>query len=110
VKRIVAVVVVAVCLVPLLFEVRFDPRFSLPGTEERLDAEQEARYEACVEDAEREIHARVFARVDNPDVQRELLYRQGQAAKAACRADYPERVVEVETPLDVNLVDLTWRY
>ncbi len=100
----------ATCLVLLLFEVEVDVRLAMPGTEREVDAGQEARYEACVEQADRDVHAETFAEVDNPDVQREWLYRRMQAAKAECRSTYPQRSVDVERPLEFNVVNLRWRF
>jgi len=109
-KRIFLGIALALIATVALFDVTIDPRFRLPGTETRIDPEQEARYTACYEEKERRFHEETFERVDNPDVQRELLYRQSQEAKASCREEFPERTIEVELPLDINVVDLEWRF
>lgn len=109
-KRIVVSLFVAAVLVPVFFEVDLNPRFNLPATESRPDPVQEARYDACVEAFDRRIHAETFERVDNPDVQRELLYRQMQEAKATCRERFPEQTVSIDRPLEINVIDLRWRY
>ena len=109
-KSVLIACTVAVIATLVLFDVEVNPRFRLPGAETRLDPGQEARFEACVKASEEAFHERTFAEVDNPDVQRELLYRQSQEAKSSCREAIPERTIEVEVPLDVNLIDLTWRY
>lgn len=109
-KRILIALSLLVIATLVMFDVDFDPRFRLAGTETQPDPRQEARYLACVEETERAFHERTFAEVDNPDVQRELLYRQSQEAKSGCREAHPERTIDVEVPLDINLVDLTWRF
>lgn len=94
----------------LLFDVDIEPQFTMPRAVERADAEQEARYRACVDQRDARIHAETFATIDNPDVQREVLStRKGQAAMA-CRQEYPQRLVTVEEPFRFNLIDLTFRY
>ena len=97
-------------LMLLLFDVEVDVRIAMPGTDRQLDTAQEARYEACVEEADREVHAETFAEVDNPDVQREWLYRRMQAAKSECRSTHPQRHVDVERPFQFNVVNLRWRF
>jgi len=110
VKRSVPIAAALLLVLLALFEVDFAPRFSLPRSEQRPDPAQEARYTACVEAQEEIIHAETFDRIDNPDVQREILYRRMQQAEAGCREQHPERMMTVEKPLDVNLIDLRWRY
>ena len=97
-------------VVLLLFDIEADVRIAMPGTDRQLDTEQEARYAACVEQADREVHAETFAEVDNPDVQREWLYRRMQTAKAECRSTYPQRHVDVERSFEFNVVNLRWRF
>lgn len=109
-KKLFAATGAAIVLLLLLFDVEPDFRFSLPRTERQLDVAQEALYEKCVVQADREVHAETFAEVDNPDVQREWLYRRMQAAKAECRSTYPQRHVDVEHPLEFNVVNLRWRF
>lgn len=109
-KKILLAAVAAGVLLIALFDVDVDYRFTWPHTEQRPDPEQEARYEACVERYDREIHAETFARIDNPDVQREILYRRMQAAKQRCREEHPPRTTTVDVPFEFNLIDLRWRY
>ena len=109
-KRIILGLAGVLAAVFILFEVDFIPRFRLPATESMPDPAQEARFDECVLAAESEFHEELFAEVDNPDVQRELIFRFGQEARATCREEHPEKMIEVETPLDVNLVDLSWRF
>lgn len=109
-KKLFAATGAALVLLLLMFDVDVDFRFSLPRTERALDAEQEALYDDCVVQADREVHAETFAEVDNPDVQREWLYRRMEAAKAECRSTYPQRHVDVEHPLEFNVVNLRRRF
>jgi len=110
IRSVVIAAVLAAVAVVTFFEVEFDPRWQMPTVVEVTDTEQEARYAACVEEADQRIHGETFARIDNPDVQREILYRRMQEAKAACRVEFPEQTQNEEVPFDVNLVNLTWRY
>ncbi len=109
-KRVMVIGIGAAALTLVLFEVEFAPRFNLPGELTVPDKAQEARYQLCVDEADREIHAETFAAIDNPDVQREVLYRRKQAAKADCREQFPEISTTISVPLDVNLLDFHWRY
>ncbi|MDX1481466.1 MAG: hypothetical protein R3315_07315 [Woeseiaceae bacterium] len=109
-KKALLALLVAAVAVPVLFDVSVDYRLTLPHSKERADPQQEALYAACVERRDREIHAEVFERIDNPDVQREILYRRMQEAKAACQEEHPARTITVDVPFEFNLIDLAWRY
>ena len=109
-KKFVITAIGALAVVLVLFDVDVDARLVMPHTEARADPAREAEFEACVEELEREIHAETFANVDNPDVQRELLYRRMQKAKATCRERFPEQTMTVDVPFDFNIFDLSWRY
>lgn len=109
-KKVLVIAAAALLVLLLFFEVDVDLRFRLPQTVAKPDEAQEARYEACVEDFDRSVHAEAFATIDNPDVQREVLYRRMQEAKALCREQYPEITTSVRVPFDFKVFDLTWRY
>ncbi len=110
VKKVTFLLAAGLIVLLILFEVRVDPQFALPQTIERTDDEQEARYRACVAERDRVIHAETFAKIDNPDVQREVLStRKDQAAKE-CRNAFPERTVTADEPFRFNLVDLEFRF
>lgn len=109
-KVLVGLVGLALIVTLLLFDVDLNVEMQWPEQSESVDPEQEARYEACVEEADHRVHSETFAAIDNPDVQREILYRRMQDEKVACRAEWPERTVTAEQPFRFNLVDLTWRY
>ncbi|MDH4049318.1 MAG: hypothetical protein OEV63_14435 [Gammaproteobacteria bacterium] len=47
-------------------------------------------FDACVAERDRQIHEQVFATVDNPDVQRELLITKKEQAIRECRERFPE--------------------
>ena len=93
-----------------LFEVRFNPEFSLPVERNQPDAVQEARFDACYAERDKEIHDVAFGTIDNPDVQK--LYISNNRADAAkdCRQQFPEQLVTVKEPLRFNIVDLTFRF
>ena len=109
-KKLLSIAALAAVIVLLLFDVDVNPRMSLPGETEAIDPEQEARYEACVEEQDRIVHGETFAAIDNPDVQREVLTTRKSEAKRECRERYPERTTVVEVPFEFNIVDLEFRY
>ncbi|MEM9209286.1 MAG: hypothetical protein AAGA61_08560, partial [Pseudomonadota bacterium] len=109
-KTVAAASAAALLLMLLLFDVELDLGLVMPGTERRIDEEQEIRYAACVEAADRDVHAETFAEVDNPDVQREWLYQRMQAAKSTCRSTHPQRYVDVERSFEFNVVNLRRRF
>ena len=94
----------------LLFEIRFDLQFSLPGESRQADVEQEARYAACYADRDREIHDVAFGTVDNPDVQKLYISNNRDQAMSECRLQFPERWMTVDEPFRFKLVDLRFRF
>lgn len=108
-NRIIGVAALLAVLVPLLFEVKFNPQFSLPRTVERADGGQEARYEQCVAERTDEATRQAFEAADNPDVQSLMIRMQQKEAITDCREQFPERRVDVDEPLRVNVLDLRWR-
>ena len=109
-SRIIVIFAVVVVLVPVLFEVRFDPQFALPRSVERPDAEQEARFRQCVADQTNEATRRAFEAADNPDVQSLMIRMRQKEALAECREAFPQLLVEVEEPLRIKILDLEWRF
>ena len=93
-----------------LFEVRLDFVFSRAREVMVADAGQEARFAACVEERDRQIHREAFGTIDNPDVQREVLKTEKEKAVAACREHYPEFLVPVSEPMQFRLFDVKLRY
>ena len=53
------------------------------------ESRQTTPFLQCVEDRDRKIHQEVFATVDNPDVQRELLITRKEQAMRMCREQFP---------------------
>ncbi len=104
------VIVIVVVLVLVLFDVRLDPQFALPRTVEEPDAAQEMLYEKCVADRTDEATREALDAADNPDVQSLMIRMRQKEAIGDCRGMFPERLVEVEKPLEFNVVDLRWRY
>jgi len=76
---------------------------------QQLDAAQEARFDACVEQKDDLVHAEVFGDVDNPDVQREMLMTRKEQLVRTCRDEFPESRVTVEEPFRFNLLDIKFR-
>jgi hypothetical protein len=107
---IVASAALVVFLVVVLFEVDFNPVFSLPRTVERLDARQAARFEQCVSERTDQATRDALHAADNPDVQTLMIRMRQKDAIAGCRERFPELRVTVQLPLRINLIDLEWRF
>jgi len=99
-----------VLLVPLLVEVQWNPQFATPRMVARADQAQEARYEQCVTDQVDEATRQALSAADNPDVQSLMIRMRQKEVLAYCRLQHPERLVDVEEPLRVNLLDFRWRF
>ena len=82
----------------------------MPRDVDVVDAEQELRFENCVGDRDRLIHAETFGNIDNPDVQREILITRKEQAVRECRAGFPESRVTTSESLHFNVIDMTFRY
>ena len=106
----IAITITSAALMLVLFEVEIDPQLSLPRTVERPDAEQEARYDRCVDARTDEATRQAFEAADNPDVQSLMIRMQQQEAITDCRQRFPDRRVDVEEPLRINIIDLRWRF
>lgn len=109
-KRTISICGLALVAVFVLFDVRLNFEFSLPHQERQPDPAQEALYEACYAERDRDIHATAFGTIDNPDVQKLYITNNRAKARSACRAQFPERLVTVDEPFRFNLVDLRFRF
>jgi hypothetical protein len=109
-KPLIVALAATIFLVPVLFEVDFNPRFALPRTVVRADGAQEARYHRCVSQRTDQATREALDAADNPDVQSLMIRMRQNEAATECRARYPEHMVEVRQPLSINLVDLHWRF
>ena len=94
----------------VLFEVRLDLQFSLPGESRQLDVEQEARFAACFADRDRQIHDVAFGTIDNPDVQKLYISNNRDKAISECRLQFPEQWMTVDEPFRFKLFDLRFRF
>lgn len=104
----IGVAILTVCFV--LFEISFDFQFSLPVEARQLDAQQEARYDACFSERDKEIHRVAFGTIDNPDVQKLYISNNRDLAAKECRALFPEQWKVIDEPLRFNLIDLRFRF
>ena len=93
-----------------LFDVRFDFRFSLPTERTQPDATQEARFDACYAERDKEIHDVAFGTIDNPDVQKLYILNNRAEAAKDCRLQFPEHMITVHKPFHFNLIDLRFRF
>ncbi len=94
----------------VLFEVRINFEFSLPGGSEQPDPDQEARFATCYADRDDEIHDVAFGTIDNPDVQKLYILNNREAASTECRLLFPEQRIEVDDPFRFNFIDLRFRF
>jgi hypothetical protein len=109
-RRIVLAAAFVVLLAVVFFDIRFNPQFALPRTVEMPDAGQEAIYEKCVSDRTNEATRQALDAADNPDVQSLMIRMRQKEAIADCRREFPARMVEVDEPLRLNVVDFEWRF
>jgi hypothetical protein len=109
-RKIIFAVFLVFILVPALFEVQWNPRFSLPQTVSRADDAQEALYDRCVQDRVDDATRQALATADNPDVQSLMIRMRQKEALAGCRERFPVRMIDIEEPLHVDLFDLRWRF
>lgn len=110
VARYVPILAASLALFLVLFDVTVRWEFALPRDVTRPDPAREAEFSACFEKRDAEIHERAFSRIDNPDVQREFISMQRDAAERACRERFPRREVTVRAPFRFNLVDIRFRW
>ncbi len=82
----------------------------MPRDVEMPDADQEYRFEGCVDEMDRLIHSKTFGSIDNPDVQREILLTEKERAIRECRVLFPEKRVTITEPFHFNVIDLKYRY
>lgn len=103
-------VIILLIITLVLFDVDINPEFSLARETEVLDDAQETLFDDCVSEKDRQIHAETFSKIDNPDVQREVLLTGKESAVRACRISHPEIRVTASEPFRFNIFDLTFRY
>jgi hypothetical protein len=109
-KKTLWIAVAALIVFFTLFEVSINFEFSLAGEGRELDAEQEARYQACYAGRDKQIHDVAFGTIDNPDVQKLYIANNRDLAAAECREEFPEEWIVVDEPFRFNLVDLEFRF
>jgi len=82
----------------------------MPRNVEIPDANQEYRFEGCVDQMDRLIHSKTFGNIDNPDVQREILITEKERAIRECRVLFPEKRVTINEPFHFNVIDMKYRF
>lgn len=103
--RHVAALLAMALLLPAFFKISVNPVFELPADVQVPDPEQQARYEACFAERDRQIHKQAFDTIDNPDVQREFISMQRDRARTDCREHYPEAMITIRKPFRFNILD-----
>lgn len=109
-KETVLPVAALLVVVVALFDIDVNLTLTMSRDTQQLDTEQEARFDTCVDENDRLVHAETFGNVDNPDVQREMLMTGKEQIVRDCRQKYPEIQVTVREPFRFNLVDVKFRY
>lgn len=109
-RRWLGTLLVAVLLIPVLFELQWNPQFALPRKVPRVDEVQEARYRECVNEQVDEATREALSAADNPDVQSLMIRMRQKEVLAECRLRHPARMVDFDEPLRINLLDLRWRF
>ena len=108
--RAIGVLVLAGVIFFALFDVDFVFCFAWPTDAEIPDPGVEAAYQRCYEAKDREIHARAFGTIDNPEVQKEFITSNRLRAARECRSQFPGKLVTEHEPLRFNLVDVAPRF
>ncbi|MBT8080348.1 MAG: hypothetical protein KJO31_17340 [Gammaproteobacteria bacterium] len=93
-----------------VFDVDVNPRFSLPTETTIPDPAVEQAYESCRDDIRRRALQDAYEETDNPEVHSTLQRLAEAEAATLCRERHPIRRIPVSKPLDVNLIDLRYRY
>lgn len=110
ISKILQLVILAMILVFVFFEVSF-PLDIAPAAEARVpDPTIEAEFERCYAERDREVHRTAFSTIDNPDVQKEFISTNRERIAGECRKSNPERLITVQEPSRFNLVDLNPRF
>ena len=105
-----SVLVAAIVIVVVLYDVDFVLEIDLSGERTMPDPEVEAAYQRCYESRDDQIHDLAFGTIDNPDVQREFISSNRARATTECRAEHPETMVTVTKPRRFRLFELTPRF
>ena len=92
------------------FEVSMPMDFGGIVTVQAPDTAVEAEYARCYEDKDQEMHRAVFAAIDNPDVQKEMISTNRDRIASECRQRFPEIMISVERDVSSNLIDLKPRF
>ena len=100
----------AIAATLLLFEVSFDPRFSLPSERRVADPAREQEYLNCIEESRNAALQDAYDETDNPAVHSTYARIAETEAARECRRKYPELITTESRPLEFNLIDLRYRY
>lgn len=94
----------------VLFEISLPLNFARVESVEVPDPEVEAAFGLCYAEKDEEMHRAVFAAIDNPDVQKEMINTNRQNISRECRQRFPETMITVEREVAMNLVDIKPRF
>jgi hypothetical protein len=110
IRRTIGLAISVFLAILVFFEVTFPFDISSSYETKVPDPAVEADYERCYQEKDKEMHRRVFATVDNPDVQKEYISTNREQIARECREQFAERLITVRQPSRFNLVDLKPRF
>jgi hypothetical protein len=110
IRRTTALLISVIVTISIFFEVTFPLDIASSYESEAPDPAIEAQYTGCYREKDQEMHRDVFSRVDNPDVQKELISSNRERIARECRELFPEHLITVQEPARFNLVDLKPRF
>lgn len=94
----------------VLFEISLPLNFARVESVEVPDPAVEAGFGRCYKERDEEMHRAVFATIDNPDVQKEMIITNRENIARECRQRFPKKMLTVERDVATNLIDLTPRF
>lgn len=109
-RKTISLIVFAGLVFAVLFEVRLPLDFSGVETIQVRDPDIEAAFRRCYDEQDEEMHRAVFATIDNPDVQKEMIITNRENIALDCRQRFPEKILTVEREVATNLIDLAPRF
>ena len=109
-KNIITFILIAGLALVALFDIDlpldFGGRFSIQAPDPVVEEE----YDDCYQVKDEAMHGAVFAAIDNPDVQKEMISTNRERIARECRQLFPQKMITVEQQTPLNLVDLSPRF
>jgi hypothetical protein len=109
-KKVIGLALMAVIVLAICYDVTFTFDVSLARQVQSPDPVIAAKYLRCYETADETMHGFVFATVDNPDVQKEMISTSRERIARECRQQIPEQLITLQEPARFNVMDLNPRF